>query len=131
MYTQKKRIHRKVPRKLHNSSNCCISPRMKLQLDSLGNGSRLVWALSSEQISYIELYYNYTVEPHLYKIKTIRKLPHFITKTPAILKKLLKGAHKGNTHIIGTLKKQDISVLNNLGIAYTPVKYAISTIPNY
>ncbi len=131
MYTQRKKNQRKVPRKLQNSSNCCISPRMKMQLDSLGNGSRLVWSLSSEQISYIELYYNYSVEPHLYKIKTIRELPNFITKTPAILKKLLKGAHDGNSHIIGPLKKQDISVLNKLGIAYTPVKYAISTIPNY
>lgn len=122
MSTQKRKSQ--IPRNHHDSSDCCISPQMRIKLNSLGNGSRLVWSLSAEQITYIERNYNYSVAPYIYKIKTIRELPD--TATPAILKQLQRGARAGNSHISSTLKKQDISILNELGIAYTPVKYAIS-----
>lgn len=105
--------------------DCCISKNMIVRLNSLKSNGRLEWTLTPEQIEFIKTYYSYSVLPYIYRIHT-QKFDNF-TNQPAIIKKIMKGAYSGKKYITTSLKKQDIVVLEQFGIFYTPFKYVITT----
>lgn len=104
------------------------SQQMLKRLDGLNKNTSLRWKLTEAELYYIQTHYpNYKITPSIYIIKTALNF-EIPSNAPSIIKKLNHGAQKGKTFICSTLKKNEIDLLNELGIFYKPVKFLITSL---
>ena len=102
------------------------SPQMLRRLNGLKKSNSLLWELTDFQLYYIKTHYpNYKVTPLVYIIKIDKNLES-PQNAPSIIKKIHKGAQRGKTFIRSSLKKNEIDLLNQIGIFYKPVKFLIT-----
>lgn len=106
------------------------SQQMLKRLEGLCKNTCLIWQLNDAELYYIKEHYpNYKVTPSIYAIKTALKFktPAF-SHAPSIIKKIIEGARKGKPFICTTLKKNEIDLLDELGVFYKPVKFLITSL---
>lgn len=104
------------------------SKQMLKRLNGLNKNTSLRWKLTETELYYIQTHYpTYKVTPSVYAIKTALNFES-PSSSPGIIKKLNNGAQKGKSFIRSTLKKNEIDLLNKLGIYYKPIKFLITSL---
>ena len=104
------------------------SKQMLKRLNGLNKNTSLHWKLTEAELYYIRTHYpSYKVTPSVYIIKTALNFES-PSSVPSIIKKLQTGSQRGKSFIRSTLKKNEIDLLDKLGIFYKPVKFLITSL---